>query len=179
MLNFASSQKVYNIGGVELGGQPGERPTVLIGSIFFAGHRIVHDPVRGLFDRELAKDLLHQEAELSIRYGNPRFVDVIGETTEALVNYIEFVAEQTSSPILVDSPSQRVRLETVRHFAHSEVMPRLIYNAIAEDHTEEELDCLRGIAWHLQHIEDLLGRREARCQIQHRLGQIQVTFLDG
>jgi tetrahydromethanopterin S-methyltransferase subunit H len=143
MLNFASSQKVCNIGGVELGGQPGEWPTVLIGSIFFAGHRIVHDPVRGLFDRELAKDLLHQEAELSIRYGNPRFVDVIGETTEALVNYIEFVAEQTSSPILVDSPSQRVRIETVKHFAHSEVMPRLIYNAIAEDHTDEELNYLR------------------------------------
>jgi len=143
MLNFTSSQKVYNIGGIELGGQPGEQPTVLISSIFFAGHRIVHDPARGLFDREMARDLLHQEAELSIKYGNPRFIDVIGETTEALVNYIEFVAEQTSSPILVDSPSQRVRIETVKHFAHSEVMPRLIYNAIAEDHTEEELNYLR------------------------------------
>jgi tetrahydromethanopterin S-methyltransferase subunit H len=91
----------------------------------------------------MAKDLLDQEAELSLKYGNPRFIDVIGETTEALVNYIEFVVEQTSSPILVDSPSQRVRIEVVRHFAHSEVMPRLIYNAIAEDHTDEELDCLR------------------------------------
>jgi tetrahydromethanopterin S-methyltransferase subunit H len=143
MLNFTNLQKVYNISGVEIGGQPGERPTILISSIFFASHQIVHDPVRGLFDREMAKDLLDQEAELSLKYGNPRFIDVIGETTKALVNYIEFVVEQTSSPILVDSPSQRVRIEVVRHFAHSEVMPRLIYNAIAEDHTDEELDCLR------------------------------------
>jgi tetrahydromethanopterin S-methyltransferase subunit H len=143
MLKFANLQKVYNISGVELGGQPGERPTVLISSIFFAGHRIVRDPVRGLFDREMARDLLDQEAELSIKYSNPRFIDVIGETTEALVNYIEFVVEQTSSPILVDSPSQKVRIEVMKHFAHSEVMPRLIYNAIAEDHTDEELDCLR------------------------------------
>jgi tetrahydromethanopterin S-methyltransferase subunit H len=143
MLKFANLQKVYNISGVELGGQPGERPTVLISSIFFAGHRIVRDPVRGLFDREMARDLLDQEAELSIKYSNPRFIDVIGETTEALVNYIEFVVEQTSSPILVDSPSQKVRIEVMKHFAHSEVMPRQIYNAIAEDHTDEELDCLR------------------------------------
>ena len=33
MLSFASEQNVYNIGGVEIGGQPEERPTVLIGSI--------------------------------------------------------------------------------------------------------------------------------------------------
>jgi tetrahydromethanopterin S-methyltransferase subunit H len=142
MLKFASSQKVYNIAGVEIGGQPGERPTVLISSIFFAGHRIVHDPLKGLFNRKKAANLLQQEAELSIKYGNPRIVDVIGDTKEALVNYIEFVAEQTSSPILIDSPSQKVRIETVRHFANSELMSRLIYNTIAEDHTVEEIKCL-------------------------------------
>jgi tetrahydromethanopterin S-methyltransferase subunit H len=142
MLNFASSQKVYNIAGVEIGGQPGERPTVLISSIFFAGHRIVHDPIKGLFNRKKAAKLLQKEADLSIKYGNPRIVDVIGDTKEALVNYIEFVAEQTSSPILIDSPSQKVRIETVRHFANSELMPRLIYNTIAEDHTDEEIKCL-------------------------------------
>lgn len=143
MRSFTSEQKVYRIGGVEIGGQPGERPTVLIGSLFFAGHRIVYDPEKGLFDEEKAKALLSREEELSVAYGNPRFIDVMGDTTEALIRYIEFVAAHTSSPILVDSPSQTVRLEAVKYFARSEVMSRLIYNAIAEDHSDEELTLLR------------------------------------
>lgn len=143
MFKFTSKQKVCNIAGVEIGGQPGERPTVLIGSIFFAGHRIVHDPIKGLFDKGDAKALLDKEAEVSAATGNPRIIDVIGDTSEALINYIEFIIEHTSAPILVDSPLQKVRLETMKHFAGSEVMPRLVYNTIAEDHIDEELTCLR------------------------------------
>jgi tetrahydromethanopterin S-methyltransferase subunit H len=143
MYKFSSPQKVLNIGGVNVGGQPGEYPTVLIGSIFFAGHNIISDPDKGIFNRDKAKHLLDQEVAVSLTTGNPRFVDVIGTTSEALIKYIEFVAENTSSPILVDSPSQQVRLATITHFAGTEVMPRLIYNAIAEDYTDEELTCLR------------------------------------
>ena len=137
-------QKTWSIGGVEIGGPPGERPIVLISSIFFAGHRIVSDPLNGLFDKDKAKALLDRETEVSNDTGNPRFIDVIGDTPQALINYVEFVARNSSSPILVDSPMQSTRLAVIRHFAGSEVMPRLIYNAIAEDYTEEELDCLRN-----------------------------------
>lgn len=143
MFKFGTEQKVFNIGSIEVGGQPGERPTVLIGSIFFAGHRIVHDPQKGQFDKDRARALLDMEAEISATTGNQRLIDVIGETTEALTNYIEFVAGHTTSPILVDSPSQKVRLAAIRRFAGSEVVPRLVYNAIAEDHTDEELNCIR------------------------------------
>jgi tetrahydromethanopterin S-methyltransferase subunit H len=140
---FTKEQKVYNIAGVEIGGQPGERPTVLIGSFFFDKHRIVSDPLRGIFDKERAKVLLEREAEQSASTANPRFIDAIGDTAEALINYIEFIAAHTDAPILVDSPLQKVRLETLRHFAGGEIIPRLIYNSIAEDFTEEELACIR------------------------------------
>jgi tetrahydromethanopterin S-methyltransferase subunit H len=143
MLKFSSEQKVYQIGNVEIGGQQGERPTVLIGSIFFSGHSIVHNIEKGLFDKEKAEALLIREEELSIAYGNPRIIDVIGDTTEALIRYIEFVATHTSSPILIDSPLQKVRMEAVKYFTRTEIMPRLIYNAIAEDYTDEELACLK------------------------------------
>jgi tetrahydromethanopterin S-methyltransferase subunit H len=143
MLKFSAEQKVYDIAGVEIGGQPGERPTVLVGSIFFSGHRIVDDPLKGSFDRDKAKTLLDREAEAAARTGNPRMIDVIGDTGQALINYVEFVAAHSEAPILVDSFSPQVRLEAVRHFAGSEVVPRLVYNSIAEDCTEEELACLR------------------------------------
>ncbi|MDY7076413.1 MAG: tetrahydromethanopterin S-methyltransferase subunit H [Chloroflexota bacterium] len=143
MLKFNADQKVTDIAGVEVGGQPGERPTVLIGSIFFSGHRIVSDSLKGVFDKDKARTLLDREAEAAARTSNPRLIDVIGDTAAALINYIEFVAAHSDAPILVDSFSQKVRLEAVRHFAGTEVVPRLVYNSIAEDYTEEELACLR------------------------------------
>jgi [methyl-Co(III) glycine betaine-specific corrinoid protein]---tetrahydrofolate methyltransferase len=139
MLRFEREQKAYDIGGVQVGGQPGERATVLAGSIFFAKHQIVHDAQRGLFDEQRAAALLDQEAEAAAFTGNPRFIDPVGDTGEALVKYIEFVAGHTSAPILVDSPSQKARIAAIRHFAGTDLMPRLIYNSIAEDYTEEEL----------------------------------------
>lgn len=143
MHKFVHEQKVCNVGGVEVGGQPGERPMVLIGSMFFAGHRIVRDPVTGLFDTDKARALLELEAKVSKATGNPRIIDVIGDTAEALIGYIDFVAKHTESPILVDSPSQKARIAVLRHFADSELMTRLVYNSIAEDYTDEELNCLR------------------------------------
>ncbi len=142
MIRFTAEQKVANVAGIEVGGQPGERPTALIGSIFFSGHKIVHDSLKGTFDHEKARVLLDQADEAAARTGNPHLVDVIGDTGPALINYLEFVAEHTDAPLLVDSFSQKVRLEAVRHFAGTEVATRLVYNSIAEDYTVEELACL-------------------------------------
>jgi len=144
MIKFTAEQKTFAISGVDVGGQPGQRPTLLIGSIFFSGHKIVKDNIKGIFDKDKARALLDRDAEASERTGNPRFVDVIGDTGPALINYLEFVARHTDAPMLVDSFSQKVRLEAVRHFAGTEVAPRLVYNSIAEDYTDEELDCLRS-----------------------------------
>jgi tetrahydromethanopterin S-methyltransferase subunit H len=143
MFKFEREQRVYRIGDVEVGGQPGERPTVLIGSIFFARHQIVQDPQLGTFDEQRADALLNSEAEASGFTGNPRFIDPVGDTSAALIRYIEFLAGRTTAPILVDSPLQRVRIETLQHFTGTDVMPRLIYNSIAEDRTDEELAAMR------------------------------------
>ena len=41
MFRFNKTQKIYEIGKLRIGGQPGELPTVLIGSIFYSGHKIL------------------------------------------------------------------------------------------------------------------------------------------
>lgn len=143
MFKFAQQQKICQIGDVRLGGQPGENATVLVGSIFYSGHRIVSDLEKGIFDKQKAKDLLDREAELSAETGNPRFIDVVGETTNALINYIEFVAANCEAPILVDSAIPKVRMETIKHFANTEIVPRLIYNSIDIHYSEEELACIK------------------------------------
>ena len=43
MIKFGLEQKVFQIDGVSIGGQAGELPTVLVGSIFYEGHKIVDD----------------------------------------------------------------------------------------------------------------------------------------
>lgn len=143
MFEFAQQQKVFDIGGVRVGGRPGENPTVLIGSMFFRGHKIVSDPAKGIFDKGKAKALLDREEELSAQTGNPRIIDVIAETAPALISYIEWVAAHYSSPILVDSPLPRVRMEAIRHFSKTEIVPRLIYNSLEAHYTEEELACIQ------------------------------------
>lgn len=143
MKRFATEQKVFRIGNVELGGQPGERPTVLIGSIFFGGHAIVHDREKGLFEQVKGEALLQREAAAADETGNPRIVDVVGDTGAALIRYLEFVAAHCDAPLLVDSPSVPARLAAVRHFRGSAVMSRLVYNSIDEHCTDEELAILR------------------------------------
>ena len=143
MFNFKNQQKTYKISGVEIGGKPEEHPAVLVGSVFYAKHKIVTDAAKGDFNQERAKQLLDEENDLSTQTGNPHFTDVIGDSSEALIKYVDFVAKNTSTPILIDSPSVKARIETMRHFAGSEIFSRLIYNSIGEDCTDEELDFLK------------------------------------
>lgn len=144
MFRFTADQHVYDINGVKIGGQPGEYPTVLIGSIFYRGHKIVGDPKKGVFDENAAKVLLDQEAELSAETGNPRIVDVIGDSVEALTRYVEFVLQHTDSPFLLDSVSPEVRMGTIRQLGKDpEIINRLIYNSLDENYLEEELDVIR------------------------------------
>jgi tetrahydromethanopterin S-methyltransferase subunit H len=143
LIKYETEQKVVRIGHVELGGQPGQRPTVMIGSIFFRGHRIVSDPRKGIFDHDKARALLDREAEMSAKTGNPRIVDVVSDTAESAIAFTEFVATHCDAPLLIDSSLPAARMAALRHFKGSEVMPRLIFNSIDEHVGDEEADCLR------------------------------------
>ncbi|HOU71713.1 MAG TPA: tetrahydromethanopterin S-methyltransferase subunit H, partial [Methanothrix sp.] len=65
MFRFKREQSVVNLAGVRMGGQPGELASVLCGTIFYQGHKIVEDEERGLFDRAAAESLVSRQAELS------------------------------------------------------------------------------------------------------------------
>ena len=49
MFKFEKEQMVVEIAGRKFGGQPGEYPTALAGTIFYARHKIVEDPKKGIF----------------------------------------------------------------------------------------------------------------------------------
>jgi len=143
MFRFEKDQQIFEVGGVRLGGQPGQLPTVMIGSIFYHGDRTVTDPVKGEFDKERAVKLLGDEEEESLKTGNPRMLDVNGQNGQALVRFIDFIADNTSSPILMGGATAESKITATKHVAEAGLVDRCVYNSIGSETTAEELKTIR------------------------------------
>lgn len=143
MFKFDTEQQIFNIGCVKIGGQPGQLPTVLIGSIFYEGDKIVKDPRSGLFDRVKAEELLMRESEESSRTGNPRIVDVVGSWPEAMINYIDFIADIVESPISLDCADSSVALAAIKHVEEVGLTDRALLNSINPITEPEVLSALK------------------------------------
>ena len=65
MFKFDKEQEVFDFAGVKMGGQPGEYPTVLAGTIFYGGHNIINDELIGDFDKARAEQLVNEMASIS------------------------------------------------------------------------------------------------------------------
>lgn len=144
MIKYKKEQQVLDIAGLSIGGQPGQWPTVMCGSIFYDGHKIVKDGIEGLFDEGAARELLGQEAVLAEQFGLQRMPDVVGDTPKALIRYVEFVLGLVAGPILVDSASMRTLIETFEYFKGSEVMDRLVLSPI-DGHTQpDQFDAIKA-----------------------------------
>jgi len=142
VFKFSKEQVVYDIAGVKVGGQPGEYPTVLAGTIFYKGHKIVKDPKTGDFDKAAAEDLIKKQDEMSDITGNPCMVQVFSEYEEAVVKYLDFVASVTDAPMLIDSTEAKVRVHGAKYAREVGLADRIVYNSINVSATEDEL---RGV----------------------------------
>jgi len=144
MLKFGTQQKVFEIGKVKVGGQPGENPTVLIGSIFYHGHKVVADEKTGKLHKEEAERLIKLQEEFSDKTGNPCMLDVVGSTEEAMERFISFVADVTEAPFLIDSPSVEVKVAGVKYASEVGLEKRVVYNSLILESKPEEFEVLKG-----------------------------------
>ena len=142
LLPLKSEQRVLRIAGVPVGGVPGRRPTVLVGSIFYRGHRIVDDDVKGVFDRGEAERLINVQDELSDKTGNPCMVEVVASTPEAMVRYLDFTASVTEAPILLGGVDAASRTAGVRYAAEVGLLDRCVYNSVSGVSKEAEIKSL-------------------------------------
>lgn len=131
MFRFEREQSVVNIAGVKLGGQPGEFPTVLAGTIFYQGHKIVQDEDQGLFDRTKAEKLVVRQAELSEETGNPALLHVYARTTEAFERYLDYVEAIWDGPIIIDSADPSVRTAAAELVSEIGYADKAIYNSVS------------------------------------------------
>jgi len=142
MLRFKSEQKRYVIRGVHVGGQPGDAPCVLCGSIFYEKHSIVEDAERGVFDRKRAESLLNRQRALSDETGVPCMVVVYARTSEAMERYVTFVSEVDECPIVLDSTEASVRAHAATFVTEVGLADACVYNSINIGITPEEREAL-------------------------------------
>lgn len=143
MFEFETEQKIHEIGSIRLGGQPGQLPTVMIGSMFHRGHGIVSDHGRGYFDEQKARHLIQQQDNLSDQMGIPCMIDVFGETPTALGKYVEFVSEVTDAPFLLNAPTADARIQGTRAAGEMGLLDRMIYNSINYTLNEQEIESIK------------------------------------
>ncbi|MBN2110103.1 MAG: tetrahydromethanopterin S-methyltransferase subunit H [Methanosarcinaceae archaeon] len=143
MFKFDKKQEVFDICGVKFGGQPGEYPTVLVGTMFYNRHKIVTDEDKGIFDVEAANKLWQSMVEMGEITGNPIVNQIVGETPEAIKNYIDwFVEIDDKSPFLIDSSAGDVRAVAAEYVTEIGVADRAIYNSINASVHESEMEAI-------------------------------------
>ncbi len=155
MFLFGQEQSIVNIAGVKLGGQPGELPTVLCGTIFYQGHKVVKDEEHGLIDRDRAEALVNRQSELSLETGNPAVLHIYARTCKAFERYLGFAEEIWNGPFIIDSADPAVRSRVAEMVSELGYADRAIYNSIslatseeeAKAVTESEVDCAIILAY--------------------------------
>ncbi|TFG96583.1 tetrahydromethanopterin S-methyltransferase subunit H [Candidatus Thorarchaeota archaeon] len=134
MFDYIAEQKIFEIGGVKIGGIPGLNPTVLISSIFYSKDKLVTDAKTGVFDKKATEDTLSMLASLTEKTGNPTMLDVIGSTPEAMVKYLEFLVDATEFPLVIDgSDSPQVNSAGLMYAKESGFLNRVILNSLTPD----------------------------------------------
>lgn len=146
MFKLKAKQKIFEIGGVKVGGQPGELPTVLIGSIFYFGHtKIDMNEEKGTFNKEKAEALIKKQEELSDMTGNPGMLEVVGvRPGTPFYNLIDYIADVTDMPFLISSERPPVLMSGAKHVAEVGLQDRVVYSSILKGISEEELEAIKN-----------------------------------
>jgi len=143
MFKFKMQQKVFDINGVKVGGQPCENTTVLIGSMFYHGHKVVLDEKTGKIDKEKAEKLIKDQEEFSEKTGIPFMLDVVSSTEEAIRRFIDFVANVTKAPFLIDSTSTEVKVAGIKYADETGLEKRVVYNSLTLESKPEEFEAIK------------------------------------
>jgi len=144
LLRFKTEQKIFEIGSVKVGGQPGELPTALVGNLFYKGMPEVADHKKGIFDEKAVLRWIRRAEELSERTGVPHFLDIMAAYPEAMRRYVGFVSEYSKSVLLIDGANPKTRVAGLEIVEELGLQNRTIFNAISLQISEGEIEAIHG-----------------------------------
>ena len=77
MFHFETPQKVFDIFGIQVGGQPGERPPLMIPNMFQNKDRLLESRKPPRWDKAKATDRIKELEEISEQTGVPALVGLV------------------------------------------------------------------------------------------------------
>jgi tetrahydromethanopterin S-methyltransferase subunit H len=140
---FNTKQNIYSVGRAKVGGQPGELPTFLIGSIFWLGQKMVKDANKGIFDAAEAEKIINTMQTQSDITGVQFAFDIVGTTELAFEKYIDFVAKHSEAPLMLDAMSPKTRMAAATMAKKMGLADRCLYNSVYKGVTDAELANLK------------------------------------
>jgi tetrahydromethanopterin S-methyltransferase subunit H len=143
MQRFNTEQKIYDVGRAKVGGQPGELPTFLIGSIFWLGQKMVQDANKGIFDAKVAEQIINTMQTQSDITGVQFALDIVATTETAFEKYFDFVPKHTDAPLMLDAMSPKTRMVAATMAKKMGLANRCLYNSVYKGVTDAELANLK------------------------------------
>ncbi len=140
--SFKAEQQVVSIGGVKIGGRPGDNPVLLIGTMFHRGDKLWLDEEEGRISWEKADSQVSEALSMAEEYGVQLALDAViprGSLVEEILSHIS----EYGVPVLIDSPDPEARVKAYRLAGEMGVQDRMIANGIAVDTSVDELEAIR------------------------------------
>lgn len=138
MFNYSTEQEEYDLQGINIGGQPGKYPTLMIGSIFYEDE--FEEPKKSKID---ASELIQNQKELSEGTNLNSIVDIFIYEKNEIKWKIDFILDETDGLFSIDIPDSEVRTETIKYIASQNSLDRVLYNSINLGITSEEKSMLK------------------------------------
>jgi tetrahydromethanopterin S-methyltransferase subunit H len=152
MFRYRLEQKVCNIGGIKVGGQPGENAPLLIGSMFQKGDILLEDRKKGRFNKNAAIDRIREMERLAEETGLSGMVAMVANTVDEMKTYIDFFTSVSEMPFAIDIWVQKTRLAVARYIAEQDIQDRVLYNSITpwDDNIEAQVSEIKELG--IKHI---------------------------
>jgi len=130
MFRFEKEQKIFNISGIPVGGQPGENPPLMIASLFHNKDSVTKTDRKGNFDRQRTKEMLAGIEQISGATGIPGMVAMVANSPDEAKLYIDFYLENTSMPFGIDMWVAEQRARATEYVSQLGVQDKFLYNSI-------------------------------------------------
>lgn len=138
MFTYATEQIQFKLGKVRVGGQPGENPSLAVGSVFYEGE---FKKPRESLDR--AEELIKAQEDLAQELGVQCLTDIFIYDREEVEWKVDFMMDRVDGTISFDVPESHVRMHLLEYLDEIGGLDRTLYNSVNLGMTPEELDVLR------------------------------------
>ncbi len=135
-------QKKYVIGKHVIGGEPGENPTWLVGSLFYMGDKALLDE-KGVIDKGLVEKRINEALSIADEYGLVFAVDLVFPSVESVEPILDYMAGFDDLVLFLDSPDPEARARSYLLAREKGLLDRVVGNGLYTDSPGGELEAIK------------------------------------